>query len=280
MLIPRVVFTLSKLCDQTSTRYALGSVLFERLDEERCCAVVTDGRCIVVVEWNEDHCFDVEFRDFPLACVLGFSILIHRESCEALRRLGKPTLKAVMPPKCEAVAIAEAQDGRNKVHACVLTESGRLEFAVGGDVERFPRWRSVVEGRRKTRTSPAMPAVSLDTELFSRVMGVVNEVSRGGDKACGVFVPPSLDEPVIIAKQCDNGLRVFAMLMPMVAYSAGEETIPAESQLWWPDISTPKPAPVEKAPSNEPATIVGQWREVVTSAAGVTYQANTLEAIQ
>jgi hypothetical protein len=282
MLIPRAVFALSKLCDGESSRYALGGVLFERIDAERCRAVVTDGRCLVIVEWRENHAFDTEFGNFPLNTAPGFVVLIPAGSCVALQRLGKPTPKTKMPPKCEVVAIGEqAQESQSEFRACVLTENGRLGYSAVTCEGRFPRWQDVVYGRRKLRAGTAMGAVSLDTELFSRVLVAVNEVSRDETgTACGVFTPPSNDEPVIIAKQCDNGLRVFAMLMPKVAMTASEETTLAESQLWWPDISTPKPAPVEKAPSNEPATIVGQWREVVTSAAGVTYQANTLEAIQ
>jgi hypothetical protein len=87
MLIPRSVFCLSKLCDSGSSRFALGCVLFERIDDEWCRAVVTDGRCMVVAEWRENHEFDAMFGNFPLKGVPGARVLVPAASCETLRRL-------------------------------------------------------------------------------------------------------------------------------------------------------------------------------------------------
>ena len=276
MLIPRSVFCLSKLCNGVSSRYALGSVLFERIDNDWCRAVVTDGRCLVVVEWKENHAFDGGFGDFPLDGKPGFAVLIPAVSCNALYRLGKPRLKEMAPPKCGIVALEEqSQEGTYEFRACVLTDDGgRVGYTAVTGEGRFPKWQDVICQYRKSRSGIAIGATSLDAELFSRVLSVVNEVSRDDTgTACAIFMPPSNGDPVIIAKQCDNGQRVHAMIMPKVHESVSGEAVPTtESQLWWPD-EIKEAAPV--AP--EPATIVGQWREVVSSASEAIFQADTME---
>src|SRR3990167_3400203 len=76
MLIPKSVLGLVECCDESSARYALGGIRFERDTDGSACAVATNGRVMAAFSWREDD-------DHPLetACVPGFGAVVPVKAC-------------------------------------------------------------------------------------------------------------------------------------------------------------------------------------------------------
>jgi hypothetical protein len=211
MLIHKNIFAVAKICDRTSSRYALGAVEFSREKDGSPLAVATDGRRLVAVTWPEaDGAKYPAPEGFDLAHKPEFSTLIPAADCDKLARVKLAKITTVKPILAN---IAMAEPSANGVVPMMVNDLETVQrFDVKSMEGKFPRWRDCVP--RYDRPI----SICVDGKFLADILEVALKVAGDSDNR---RVTLTLDadnkaheRPLIVSAANCNG-RTFGLLMPV-----------------------------------------------------------------
>lgn len=199
MLVPPKIMKLTALADkETSSRYALSGIRFERDQSGKPFAVATDGRRLASVSWSEDSP-----ENYPAAAGFfldhkpGFETVLSIKDCQEAAKLAP---KKCFKPILENVVIDESANGTLNYGA---TDLERTRLVNVRTLEgRYPRWREVC-------TEPAaivdVPQKYEATDpVMCKTAGPVDEFGNEPEPAAatyGDYVEICID-PVLLADIC------------------------------------------------------------------------------
>jgi hypothetical protein len=171
MLIPRPVFNLSKACDPSASRYALGGVQFSRSEAGNPVGVASDGRLLVAASWDE-----APAGEYPkVACdpspgPAAWAPIIPAAVCEKARKMA-PVPKRCPKPILRNVVVDEHGEGKVHLAATNLesSESASTDTLDG----KFPIWRDIFGYFHKGRQSVT---VHVNPEYLLKVLSTMKAV--------------------------------------------------------------------------------------------------------
>lgn len=214
MLIPKSALSIRKICDTSSSRFALGGAKFTRGPKGEPLAVATDGHRIVALSWKEDDAAKYPAGVFNPAHNPSFDALIPAAALESAEKLKVPKGRATgLKPILQNVAIDENSADPNKV-TFAASDMDNVSRAETKLVEgRFPRWND------------CMPALDVDTRHIKvdprllREMLEVAEKHCGSDESRSVVISISSDKngytrPMVITAASPTGGKFHGVLMP------------------------------------------------------------------
>jgi DNA polymerase-3 subunit beta len=223
MNIPaKTLSTLAPICDVESSRYALGGVRLER-QGDTAHAVVTDGRRLVAVEWNDS--------DTPAAeRVEAYSTTIPAAACRAIdKAAGAPSKRF---PMLGRVAVDEPSTN-GSITATTFGKDGQSTLTVQTLEGRYPMWRDVIPersfdlslskpasklhgGAKITATRGDYVCITLDPTYVAEVCTALAKIGTT-DTARGVefFIPIDGDSAVVIKAAAEDRPKVVGVIMPL-----------------------------------------------------------------
>lgn len=223
MNIPaKTLSTLTPLCDQDTSRYALGGVRLERKGET-ALAIVTDGRKLVAVEWLDSDTPESERVD-------DYAATIPAEACKAIDKAAGPASKR--NAKIGRVAIGEPSTN-GTITATAYSKAGESTLTVKTLEGRFPAWRDVIPPRdfdsslsaavQKLKHSETVKAtrrdyvaVTLDPRYVAQVCKALEAIATT-DTARGVefYVPIDGESAVVIKAAAVDRPHATGVIMPL-----------------------------------------------------------------
>lgn len=205
MLLPPILFSsgLSRLADESNSRYTLAAVRLER-DEHGPVAIVTDGCKLMAVRWTEMDAN--EFPGFDCRPVPGFATTIPTKRWDEVGKL--PPKKSPKPIITNVAVNETTANGRVEMAATDLETVRKVETAVPEG--RYPKWQDCFP----RRAPEATVQIAVTAEHLSALMEVF---SRGLAAAQGVVtleVPLDPHGAIVARSRNDEGVDTIAILMP------------------------------------------------------------------
>ncbi|QDU56720.1 hypothetical protein [Aeoliella mucimassa] len=223
MIIPaKTLSTLTPLCDHESTRYALSGIRLERVGDT-AHAVVTDGRKLVAVEWD-----DVDKPESNR--VDCYAATISADACKAIDKAAGPVSKR--NPSLGRVAIDEPSTN-GTLTATTFSKAGQSSITVETLEGRFPAWRDVIPSRdfdssltapaqklrgnaKITTSREAYVAITLDPRYVVEVCAALAKIATTDDsRGVEFFVPIDGESPIVIKAETIDRPKAVGVIMPL-----------------------------------------------------------------
>ena len=207
MLIPPRILGISKLCDPESSRYALGGVRLERDKDGTPHAVVTDGRRILAVTWQEDKAQDYPSIGLDPSPKPGFETIIPKKVCEEAaklppRKTGKPILANV---------VIDETESNGKVHLGATDLETDRKISPKSLEGKFPRWRDHFQDYQPHEST----TMSVDCRMLAEILTVIQKSLLGDDQTkINLAVPHNPRRAIIITSRDHEGVESQAVLAP------------------------------------------------------------------
>ncbi len=233
MFVPKSALAIVSHCDSECSRYALGSVQFERGTDGKALAIATDGRRLAVLEWADlpldtesalakDRAAVRAVESLGLSAdhVPSFSTLL---SVEDLKKAGKmitakPSIQA-STPVYGAVMLDEVS-ANGKVTMGATNGSSPSTMTVASTEGRFPKWRDVLPSSDETIT------VKLDPKYLAEACKLLQDFATSEDnRGITLTLHKATDsrtgevhwdeKPVVLAAQNCEGRSGKIVIMPL-----------------------------------------------------------------
>lgn len=219
MLIPQPIFAISKLCDTTAIRYALGSVRLERDEDNQPHAVATDGLRLISCQWAEAPGNEYP-TGFDTAIVPGFSTLVPKKQWEEASKL--PPKRCPKPILSEVVVEEGTANGKITLGATDL-ETVRKITATVPDM-RYIHWRDTIPQRKPHQEA----LIGIDSQLAAELLGVFKGLTDDAYNKVAMSVPVDGQGPIKFTAT-HNGITTTAVLMP-VALDEDDKRVKAQRE--------------------------------------------------
>ena len=209
MLVPNRVFPVHTFCDNESSRYALGGVLFER-SKGTPYAVSTDGRAMVAASWDEMPAGESKTPKEMLAKVADYSAIIAAEACKKAPKLVKLSKRLLQSkPALAHVAIHEgATNGKSPMFVTDLEQNVAVDApTIEG---RFPAWRDVIPGYNRGNSV----SVCVDPHYLADILKTVATIGTTEEARGVVLTIKDKDTPVLVTAD-HAGARAVGVVMPL-----------------------------------------------------------------
>ncbi len=230
MQIPRSITKLVSHCETENSRYALSCVKLERTGN-RARAIATDGRRMIVAQWQDNQEGELE-------------TLI---PAEAIKRVAKqlPKLGKKAKPAEKTLSLAEGAELNEKAK---ITTAPGLEVVTETNDGRYPRYASVyslsgaetatirVSAKMLREALQALEAITADNEIDSNRIPTTSvdltiQIGRSGDGRLNSRIRPLI---VSLASGYSDPVQAAAVIMPLELkhdYQAEKTETPA----WTPE---------------------------------------------
>jgi len=215
---------LTKVCDQSSSRYALGCILLERCADGSAVAVATDGRRLTAYKWTEPEAHPLA----PAGVVPSpeFSVLV---SAEAVRQVcaWKLDRKAIKRrPELGFVFIDEngpiipaakgaPEDAPIERRLPIRATDGAAEFSIADarGMGRFPKWRDVFAYSDVADGT----AITLDPRFLAELCDVARVLATSDDSRGVTLFIKDPERACTLQVAHPDGRICSSVLMPLAA---------------------------------------------------------------
>ena len=203
MHLPRKVFSIVKVCDAESFRYALGGIRLERGNDGNPVAVATDGKRLIATSWTENG------DDHPSSCakVAGFETIVSGESVKQAVKAHKMTKSEIAKQPCRSGYIV-TEDSPDGLTSSIIAEAGVSKTVIDRATidGKFPKWRDVIKDH-------GQGLCKLDAKLLSETIAVVGAMGDGT-----VILSMNVENPedsAINITSIDSDQKTVGVVMPL-----------------------------------------------------------------
>ena len=210
MIVPKGVLALRRMTEDGS-RYALHALRLERLANGMAKAVVSDGKCIVIAQWD-DAGDRIEFPDIamktdPVAKWVG---MIPNDTVD---QIVKNMPKKPLNPILDNIVVEEGAAPDAPVRLGTTSLSTKCVLEARQCEGHFPPYEEIVD---KAAKKDATFRYCLDVERLRDIVKVLYDAH--GDKGSSVRLEFTTEDEAVrvsVASGPLGGVTSFSMLMPI-----------------------------------------------------------------
>lgn len=234
MLVPRKIFKLRELCDPEPTRFATGGIKFERLDDGTPRASVTDGRVLMIAEWQEDAAEHYPVIEGVVATEKhAFEVIVPKAACAEAEKLLAPGKRCPKPVVARNVVLDEVNtNGRVIIAASNIDDSRKITpQAIDG---KFPSVMDVIPNYGAKNSV----SINVDAERLIELLTAVLKTSASGNAFNEVTLTldaeQPAEQPVMVSCVAKGDVSVCGILMPVGIERETKQAPKGRGPVWMP----------------------------------------------